>query len=315
MPDGVGGGSRRPPPVATREEPSGALLGYAAVAGAAALWAVAAVVARHLFDEGVDPVELTEARSVLTAAGFAFVPSAWQRGRGPGRGLVVGLGLGLALLNVTYYTAISRIPVAVAVVLQYTAPALVVGWASATSRRAPAPGLLAALAAALVGVVLVMDVTGAVGGRIDGVGVAMGLAAALCFASCTVLLERTREVYGSSGAMFRCFAVASVVWLAYQVPRGAPEELVARSNLPEVLYVGLAGTLAPFLLYAWGIGRVRAERAAIAATLEPVLAAMVAWVWLGQRLSPLQIVGGALVLAAVASLQPARRRPLATPDG
>ena len=114
--------------------------------------------------------------------------------------------------------------------------------------------------------------------------------------------------------MLRGFAVASVLWLAYQAPRGVPEELFAPSNLPEVIYVGGAGTLAPFLLYAWGVGRVRAERAAIAATLEPVLAAVVAWAWLGQRLSPLQIAGGGLVVAAVVSLQSRRERPLVAPE-
>jgi drug/metabolite transporter (DMT)-like permease len=53
---------------------------------------------------------------------------------------------------------------------------------------------------------------------------------------------------------------------------------------------------------------VAAERASIAATLEPVLAATVAWVWLGQALGPAQIVGGALVLGAVLSLNAGSRR-------
>jgi DME family drug/metabolite transporter len=86
------------------------------------------------------------------------------------------------------------------------------------------------------------------------------------------------------------------------------------ANLPEVAFVGVAGTLVPFFLFTWGVGRIRAERAAIAATLEPVIAAVVAWAWLGQHLSGLQVVGGALVVAAVVSLQLGRRRPLVAPD-
>jgi threonine/homoserine efflux transporter RhtA len=89
-----------------------------------------------------------------------------------------------------------------------------------------------------------------------------------------------------------------------------PDALLDVDNLPRVIAVGVFGTLLPFLLYIWGIQRVRAERAVIAATLEPVLAASFAWIWLGQSLSGIQLLGGALVVAAVSSLQleQARRR-------
>ena len=70
--------------------------------------------------------------------------------------------------------------------------------------------------------------------------------------------------------------------------------------------MGLGGTLAPFLLFVWAVGHVRAARAAIAATLEPVLAAIVAWSWLGQALSLQQVAGGVLVIAAVTRLQMSR---------
>lgn len=295
-------------------EPPGPLLGYVAVAAAAALWAVAAAVARRLFDTGISPAELTESRALLATAGFALVPRAWHRPHRVGWRHVFALGVALALVNVTYYTAISRIPVAVALVIQYTAPALIVGWTSVINRRPPAPDVVAALAAALLGVALVVELLSGEIGRMDDAGVVMGVAWVVFFASYTVLAEKTGAVYGSSGAMLRGFGVASVLWLAYQAPQGLPEKLLERSNVPEVLYVGLAGTLAPFFLFVWGVGRVRAERAAIAATLEPVIAAIVAWAWLGQHLSPPQLAGGALVLGAVVFLQTRRQRPLVAPE-
>ena len=295
--------------------PQAALVGYLAVAAAAALWAVAAVVARRLFDDGLDPVELTESRAVLAAAGFALLPVSWRRPSGAGRPRVVALGVALALVNATYYVAVSRIPVAVALVIQYTAPALIVGWTSIGSRRAPPRDVATALLAALVGVVLVVDLPGGLSGRMDGVGVGLAVSSAVFFATYTVLAERTGAIYGSSGAMFQGFVVTALLWTVYQAPRGAPTELVERANLPEVLYVGVAGTLLPFLLFAWGVRRVRAERASIVATLEPVVAAAVAWAWLGQDLAPVQVAGGLLVVAAVVSLQVGRRRPiLAAPE-
>lgn len=294
--------------------PSGPLLGYAAVAGAAALWAVAAVVARRLFDRGVSPVELTESRAVLAAAGFALLPASWRRPVSAAPGPVAALGGALALVNVTYYLAVSRIPVAAALVIQYTAPALIVGWTSMRSRRAPSADVAIALVAALLGVLLVVDLPGSLAGRVDGVGVVLAVASAVFFASYTVLAEKTGAVYGSSGAMFRGFVVAAILWALYQAPRGFPAEILQRSHVPTVLYVGLAGTLLPFLLYAWGLRRVRAERGSIAATLEPVIAAVVAWAWLGQNLSAVQVAGGLLVVAAVVSLQLRRRRPILAPE-
>ncbi len=296
------------------DDTAGHVLGYAAVAAAAALWAVAAVVARRLFDSGVSPVELTESRAVLAFIGFALVPSAWRRGQPAWSVHVVGLAVAIALVNVTYYVAISRVQVAVALVIQYTAPALIVGWTAVVSRRAPSRQVFGALAVALVGVVLVVDLTPGAIGDIDALGLAMAIASAVFFSTYIVLAEKTGVVYGSNGAMLRAFAIASLLWVVYQLPRGVPEDVLDLSNLPGVLYVGLAGTLAPFLLFAWGVGRVRAERASIAATLEPVIAAVVAWGWLGQHLSALQVAGAGLVVGAVVTLQSRRRRPLVAPD-
>ncbi|MPZ71490.1 MAG: EamA family transporter, partial [Actinobacteria bacterium] len=74
---------------------------------------------------------------------------------------------------------------------------------------------------------------------------------------------------------------------------------------------GLAGTLVPFLLYVWAIGHVVPERAAIAATLEPALAGLVAFIWLDEALSAMQVAGGVLVLVAVVTLQVRRKARIA----
>lgn len=63
------------------------------------------------------------------------------------------------------------------------------------------------------------------------------------------------------------------------------------------------GNLMPYLLFIWSIQRVHAERAAIVATLEPFVAAILAWTWFGQTLTMLQIAGGVLIMVAVATLQ------------
>jgi DME family drug/metabolite transporter len=305
------------------EEPvsRSATLGLAAIAVAAALWAGAAVLARSLFDDGVAPILVAESRSIVAALGLVVpVAAGWvigRRARRPGRSghptslwtQVLGLGLSIALVNATYYLAIQHLPVAVAIVLQYTAPAMVVGWAALVARRRPGRDVVVALVAALAGVILVSEIFFAGGsGSLDAFGVAMGLASAVLFATYTVLAERVTSVFGPVGAMRRAFLVATAFWILVQAPQGWPGVLFQDDHLWRVLAIGVFGTLAPFLLYVWGIGRVAAERASIAATLEPILAAAVAWVWLGQELGPAQIIGGVLVLGAVVSLHAGRRR-------
>jgi DME family drug/metabolite transporter len=297
----------------------GAVAGFVAVAGAAALWAIAAIVARDLFDAGVAPLELAEARAVIAAVGFVVLDLRIRDRRRAATSrraivLTLGLGLSIALVNGTYYLAIDRLSVAVAVVLQYTAPVLVVSWTALAGGRSPAPEVLAALIAGVAGVVLVVELPSGAVGDLDGVGIAFGLASAALFASYSLLGEQLGATFGALGAMSRAFLVAAGFWVLYQVPFGWPAELFEPSNLAGVLFVGLAGTLSPFLLYVWGIRRVRAERATIAATLEPVLAALFAWVFLGQSLGPLQISGGVLVCGAVALLQVRQRRPVRAPE-
>lgn len=290
--------------------------GVLAVALAAGLWAGAAAVASSLFDRGVEPIELVAARAVVATFGFALIPAAWssggRRGQRPGRQkvvCVVALGLALALVNLAYYVAIERLAVAVAIVLQYSAPALVVLWTTFVSRRRPSGRVVVALVAAMAGVVLVSEVVGGHLGRFDALGVAMGLASAILFASYTLLSERVERDYGPLNAVFRAFATASLVWTVFLALRGWPSSLFENENILPILFVGLAGTLAPFSLYVWGVSHLKSERASIVATLEPVLAALFAWLWLKESLSAAQIAGGALVIGAVVALQVRKNAP------
>lgn len=291
----------------TSEAPAGLV----AVALAATLWALGATVASDLFASGVSPFELAQARAIVAMIGLGLLPGSWGPRRAPISPVkTLAFGLSLALVNLTYYLAIDRLAVAVAIVLEYTAPVLVIAWAALIARRPPSREVRISLVAAVAGVILVSGLlTGGVG-NVDGLGIAMGLAAAFFFSIYTVLSEDTGAAYGPLSAMFRGFVIASAFWILFQIPQGWPETLFAADHIPKVLFVGLGGTLLPFLLYVWGIGRVRAERAAIAATLEPPIGGVIAWVWLGQTLSPGQIAGGLLVIGAILLLNKQPRTDL-----
>jgi drug/metabolite transporter, DME family len=277
-------------------------LGLVAIAIAATLWGIAAIVARELFQAGITPVELSMARAVIAAVGLFGINQIWRSPRKLGDWRILILGLSLALVTASYYVAIDRLSVAVAIVIQYTAPAIVVIVEAFKYRRLPSVATILAVIAALLGVILVSGL-GATELQLDGLGLLAAGCSALFFTSYTLLSDAVVDTYGAVGVMLRGFVISSLFWVTFQSTQGFPSAVFLPTTLPGILYVGIGGTLVPFCLLCWGIQQVRAERGAIAATLEPVIATVLAWLWLGETLSGSQIIGGIFVLAAVLSLQ------------
>lgn len=216
-------------------------LGLIAIALASMLWAIAAIVASELFTAGVKPFELAMARTVIAAAGLVLVqqfnPASWQSARSkplPRRWFewrLVLLGLALAFVTVSYYVAIDRLAVAVAIVIQYTAPALVVALTALQTRRWPAPATLILVITAMLGVVLVSGV-GTSQLELSSLGLIAAGFSALFFASYTVLSESVVHTYGAIGVMARAFVVSSLFWLSFQATQGIPIAVLIPANLP-----------------------------------------------------------------------------------
>ena len=268
------------------------------------LWAVAANVANSLFLKGVSPFELAGASAIIATFGLAVLDSFIGRSHArPMNRQQFGLGLVLVGLVGADYLAIQQLPVAVAIVLLFTAPMLVVIWNALLSRSRPSRSVLIALSLSTVGIILVSNVlTGGIS-QVNWLGIIVGLTTAVFFAVYMLLSERMSATTETIGVMLKTFTVASLVWIAYQLTQGMPWMLLAPENFLQVIYVGIAGNLLPYLLFFWCIQRVRAERAAIAATLEPAIAGVLAWIWFGQSLTGMQLVGGGFIVAAVTWMQ------------
>lgn len=277
-------------------------LGFLAIALAATLWAIAAIIARQLFDAGVTPVQLTLGRSAITAAGLGLFTLGRSGFRWQIDGRVLSLGLSLGLVTVTYYVAIARISVSAAIVIQYTAPALVVLWTAFSARKLPSLVVMMAVLLALVGVAMVSGI-GNQSLHLDGIGLISAALSAVFFSAYILLSQSLVDQLGAIGVMFRGFLLSSLFWFLCLLPQGLPTALLQPNHLTGLWFVGIGGTLVPFSLMCWGIQQIQAERGAIAATLEPVLAALFAWIWLQQSLQPTQILGGVIVLVAITALQ------------
>lgn len=292
-----------PSTVARAKQFSARWLGLAAILLTVLCWAVAANVAYDLLTVGINPLELAGISAMIATFGLAILQSFAGQRQTVMNWQQFALGLLLVGLVGADYIAIQQLPVAVAIVLLFTAPILVVLWTALASRHAPARLVSVALMLSIAGVVLVSGLLETNLAEVNWFGIAIGLTTAIFFAAYILLSERMAIGDGAISVLLKTYAVASLFWLAYQVTQGLPLTLLTPENLPKVLYVGLAGNLLPYLLFLWSIQRVQAEQAAIVATLEPFVAAILAWTWFGQTLTLLQILGGILIIVAVTGLQ------------
>jgi drug/metabolite transporter, DME family len=278
--------------------------GLLAVVGASTFWAIAANVASSLFEEGVSPFELAGVSAMLATIGLMVVNLLRQQ---PIFRVPSLPQIGLSTLFVMFvgadYLAIAKLPVAIAIVLIFMAPGFVVLWKALLSRRVPSTKVLIALALSIVGVVLV---SGLVGGNLNLVnwfGIAVGLTTAIFFAAYTLLSEKVGVKGTPPDALLQTFSVASLIWFGFLLTQGLTAHLLDVTNAPKLLYMGIMGTLLPYLLFLWGVRYVQAEKAAIVASIEPFIAGIIAWIWFGQHLALLQIIGGILIVVAISSLQ------------
>lgn len=288
--------------------------GYAMVVGACVCWGVMATVAKLLFrDRGVDPLFLVVVRSYLAAltlfAVFAIVHPAGLRigRRGCWAAAVVGAG-GLMSNNFFYFQAIHLTSVATALLLQYQAPILVALYTLLVQRQRLSGRLLLSLALVVVGCALVIRVYDPAVLRPNLLGVAAGLATACAFAFYLLASRAALRTMGPWTLLTYAYLCASLAWAVVIPPWQIFAHRFDAGTWWAFLAVATIGTVMPFGLLINGLKFLPPTQVSIISTLEPVVAAVAAYVILGETLLPLQILGGGLVLAGVVVVETTGRR-------
>ncbi|MFO7548920.1 MAG: EamA family transporter [Acidimicrobiia bacterium] len=272
--------------------------GLLAALAAAFLFGVSGVVAAGAFS-AVGPAQVAQSRSVMAAVLLGLV--AWRRGAlSPGGrlGSLAGLGALLAVVTITYYVAIDRLGVGPGVTIQFLGPVLVLVWMTTVQKR-PVPGIAwAAAVTAVIGTLFITEAWNV--DALDPIGAAAGLGAAVTFAGYLVVGEYLGKRLPEITVAAYGFGFAAVIWLVF-LPVRFP---TAGSGVwPSLIWVGVAGTAIPFLLEIVALRRADPGRVGVVATAEPVVAGLTAWVVLGQALGGLQLLGMAMTVAGVASIQ------------
>jgi drug/metabolite transporter (DMT)-like permease len=291
--------------------------GYLAISAAAALWGVSGVVAKYLFAErALDPLLLVQIRmglaALLLGAGLlALRPRLLVISRGDLRFLAIWGILGMAPVQFAYLFTISKTSVATAVFLQYLSPIFTALWSKLVGRRRLGPVLILCMAMALSGSYLLLF-GGGTRLLITPIGLASGLISALIMSFYVIYGARgvtgslspwTQLLWGLGLGSGAWLLVDGALWAA-----GAPLA-TAGAFTPALwgyyVYIAVLATIVPFALFLYGLKTVQPTQATVTGMLEPVIASLVAFLFLGEALTLPQTAGGALIVAAVAILQTA----------
>ncbi len=292
-------------------------------ATAAVVWGVNGAVSKTILSTGVTSERLAQARSLGAALGLVAIlaVTAPARLRLTRREIpyLVAFGVGgLAFVQLFYFLAIQRLDIGVALLIEYLAPLLVALWARFAYHEPVRRRLWAALALALCGLALIVNLFGG-GASLSTAGVLFAFAGAFAYALYVLLAEHVIGGRDPVSLLAWGFLFASVFW-SFLVPWWSfPVHAFTRStslhghlhsvHLPVwtlAAWMIALGTIAPFFLLVSALRHLSATRVGIVAMLEPVAGAIVAWAWLGESFGGVQLAGAGIVLGAIVLAQTAR---------
>jgi drug/metabolite transporter (DMT)-like permease len=250
------------------------------------------------------------------------VPAVWAM-RGRWRSLRGSLGtmgpfgvLAVAGAQLAFFKAIQYVPVGVALLLEYSGILLVVAWMWVVHGERPRPLTVAGAAAAVAGLVLVLDLTGAAG--VDPLGIAWGLGAGVGLAAYFVLSARVDAELPSVALASGGMGIGAAVLLAL----GTTGILHLHATFERVTFAGhqvswlvpVAGlsVIAAVIAYVAGIGAARVLGAALSSFVgltEVLFAIVFAWFALGEVPTLMQAVGGVLIIVGIALVRAGMLRP------
>ncbi|MDT5340085.1 MAG: hypothetical protein QOD90_5590 [Mycobacterium sp.] len=289
-------------------------LGMLFAIGSAFAFGMSGPLGKSLMEAGWSPTAAVTARlaggAVAMAVFATLMKPDWLREALQHWKTVVAYGIvPIAGAQLCYYNAVSHLSVGVALLLEYTSPVLVVGWLWATTRRRPTNLTLAGVALAVAGIMLVLNVFA--GAHINLIGVAWGLSAAVC-AACYFMMsdEVTADGTGlnsitlAAGGLIVGAATVALLGVSSLMPLTftANDTLVAgmtTSWVVPVVAMALIPTAIAYTLGIMGIARLRPRFASLVGLAEVMFAVLAAWALLGEALTPVQALGGAVVLAGL----------------
>ncbi|MEV8330883.1 EamA family transporter [Streptomyces niveus] len=287
------------------------------------------VAAKPLIEAGLDPLHVVWLR--VAGAALVMLPIAWRHRdlvrRRPA--LLAGFGLfAVAGVQAFYFASLSRIPVGVALLVEYLAPALVLLWVRFVRRRPVSRAAAVGVVLAVGGLACVVEVWA--GLSFDVIGLLLALGAACCQVGYFLLSDQggdpadPAEAVDPLGVIAYGLLIGTLVLTVIARPWGMDFALLTGgvdmggSDIAAPLLLGWIVLVATVLAYGTGVVSVRRlspQVAGVVACLEAVIATVLAWVLLGEHLSAPQILGGFVVLVGAFIAQTSTPQPTARAGG
>ncbi|MCW3022949.1 MAG: Conserved rane protein of unknown function [Conexibacter sp.] len=293
--------------------------------GAAVLWGTVGVVVLHLHDHaGLSAGAIAWLRSLVAAA--VLVPAVAvgaRRRRAPiatalvpspaaGR-LMLAVGAGTAAFQTAYFAAVAMVGVSVSTLISLGLTPLLVAVAESVLLGARhGRRVHVAVAASIAGLVLLVA-PGSDGGHHDHwlLGCLLAALSAAGYATVTLMLRARDEATGGATLTAGTFAVGAVLLAPLALSAGQPGGWSAET-IGLLVYLGLVPSALAYALFFAALRTLPATASAVASLLEPLTAAVLAWLLVGERLGAAGLIGSALVLLAVAAVASERRVTPAT---
>ncbi|RCV53390.1 EamA family transporter [Marinitenerispora sediminis] len=286
---------------ATRHRASG--LGFALASALA--FGGSGPFARPLIDAGVDPLQVTWLR--VAGAALLLLPLAVRHRRvlrtHPWLLLAYG-AFPMAGVQAFYFAAISRIPVGVALLIEFLGPILVLAWIRLVRRQRIPRAAAVGVALALAGLACLVEVWAGV--RLDPIGLALALGAAVCQAGYFLLSDAAGDEVDPLAVISYGALVAAAIITVIARPWTLPWPLLAgevelagvsTSALVSVGWLALVSTAVAYVTGVAGVRRLSPGVAGAVAYLEVVTGIVLAWLMLGEALTPAQTAGAVIVVA------------------
>jgi len=307
------------------------LKGYALALLAATCWASGGLMAKWLFSVPsaenagwpfpplgieVEPTVLSGGRAlsafVLLAAFLAVFRREETKVAPRDLPFLAAFGIiGLAGVHFTYFKTISLTNVATAILLEYLAPVIVLVVSVVFLKHRFTWSLPAGVALSVFGCAMVVGAIGGEGLVVSPAGIAWGLASAVFFAFYSLMGSVAVGRFSPYTTLLYGLGFAALFWLLWVGPAAVLGLFADPRTAGAVLFMAVVSTIVPFSAFLAALHLIPPTNATVTSTVEPLLAGIGAFVLFGEALTAIQLLGGLLVILAIAIVQLPQREPLA----
>ena len=290
----------------------------------ALMFASNGIASKLLLDGHITPWRLAQIRAISACAILAIylwrkAPTTFRIKRSEILPLVSYGVLGIAMVQALYFLAISRMHVSIALLIEFTAPVWIVVYLRVIKRKHVPNQMWLALLLALSGLALIAQIWD--GLTLDGIGVIAGFGASFMLAYYFLCGEALSENRDNQSITMWGFFFAGLAWCLVLPVWSFPFDVFMESIPLEgalegnsapgwvlILYVVLVGTIFPYLCVMVGLRNLKASTTSAFGLLEPIFVGIIAWFWLAESWTVIQLAGGVVVIAGIYMADQARSK-------